>query len=1007
MTTLAPGAVFARDYTIVRPLSEGGMGAIYVVQQISTGAQRALKLMHQELVREPRLRQRFEQEARIGSRIESEHVVQVLAAGIDEPSGMPFLIMELLNGQDLSALLEKRGALPPAEVRDIFAQLTHAIAAAHRVGVVHRDLKPENVFIAVARREGMTHFVKVLDFGIAKVAAEAKSTATQALGTPMWMAPEQTERSRAMTPAADVWALGLIAFKMLTGKFFWISANNEDSNYTMVLREAVFEPIPSASARAQELGVAHLLPPGFDAWFARCVARDPAARFENAGLAREAFAEVIGRASSVPSAPQTIAGAPASNIPAATPTGAPTPAGYTPVPAHTPAGPMLVGGAQTQPVMPHLPVAPAAPARSSGSGKGIWIAAAAVLVIGGLGFGVRAMSRAQKIKACEQGEGDGRLDACKVACSADPKKFCVTYGDLSRTALDTASLEEARKSYEKACNAADFLGCRKLGSIQEIDGDDGAALLSYQKSCDGKDASGCAWLGTRLESGRGIARDAAKASSYYEKACSGDDPASCALQAFASENRPIPRPDAAELDALYKKATPALQKECSSGGLWECMALGHLLQHGKGIDRDINAASTMYQKACKGGVRAGCNNASALALVGPEAGKAADGFRETCTAGVQAACNNLAVLQAGVPFTLRQAQGVSVLKVACSKAVPLGCTQNGASIPPAAGMPMDLAASVAALEKACSAGLGVACANLGAFQESGLQAALDPAKALSSYEKACAAGAPEGCAGMKESPFKAGESWTGTYTCGQGATDMTLRILDASADQKVTAIFDFDYDHGKVPGRFLISGAYDASRGSDHVLPRNLAGAAAQLGDRRHERHGVAAKDHLLRQDRQPELRRLPPGAADLRHGRAEVRDRIPLRRGTRLRADSPARPDGPRRLDGQGHRVDGIDLAHDRHHPIPGERPLRPGELSQPELHGRLVLPQVVGREEAPRPRDHHHRSDPLRLDGLHRADGLRRRADRRVALVEPHPQGRLDRAPLALGGALTAPGR
>src|SRR4051794_30093587 len=153
--SLAPGAVFARDYVIVRPLSEGGMGALYVVQQISTGSPRALKLMHPQLVREPRLRQRFEQEARVGARIESEHVVQVLGAGVDEATGMPFLVMELLGGQDLSRAIELRGPLPPAEVRDVFAQFTHAIAAAHRVGIVHRDLKPENIFLAVSHREGV------------------------------------------------------------------------------------------------------------------------------------------------------------------------------------------------------------------------------------------------------------------------------------------------------------------------------------------------------------------------------------------------------------------------------------------------------------------------------------------------------------------------------------------------------------------------------------------------------------------------------------------------------------------------------------------------------------------------------------------------------------------------------------------------------------------------------------------------------------------------------------
>src|SRR3954447_19206779 len=138
--SLANDTVFARDYRVLQPLAEGGMGAVYVVEQLSTGSRRALKLMHPQLVQDPRLRQRFEQEARVGARIESDHVVQVIAAGVDEETGYPFLVMELLKGEDLGAALAKRGAMSPEETRQIFAQLCHALAAAHVAGIVHRDL---------------------------------------------------------------------------------------------------------------------------------------------------------------------------------------------------------------------------------------------------------------------------------------------------------------------------------------------------------------------------------------------------------------------------------------------------------------------------------------------------------------------------------------------------------------------------------------------------------------------------------------------------------------------------------------------------------------------------------------------------------------------------------------------------------------------------------------------------------------------------------------------------
>jgi serine/threonine protein kinase/formylglycine-generating enzyme required for sulfatase activity len=281
---LAPSSLFAGDYRIERPLGEGGMGAVYVATQLSTGRLRALKVMNRETVRDAASRRRFEQEARVGAAIRSDHVVEVIAAGVDEASGQPWLAMELLEGTDLAHLLKERGALPLSEVADLFAQLCHALSAAHAASVVHRDLKPENIFIAVPRQEGKAFLVKVLDFGIAKVVGEAQSHATGAIGTPHWMAPEQTVPGGEVTPAADIWPLGLIAFRALTGRIFW-----RGDSPMAVLREVAFEPIPRASRRAADLGCEARLPPGFDAWFDRCVAREPRARFRTAAEARDGF----------------------------------------------------------------------------------------------------------------------------------------------------------------------------------------------------------------------------------------------------------------------------------------------------------------------------------------------------------------------------------------------------------------------------------------------------------------------------------------------------------------------------------------------------------------------------------------------------------------------------------------------------------------------------------------------------------------------------------------------
>ncbi|MGA2448081.1 MAG: SUMF1/EgtB/PvdO family nonheme iron enzyme [Polyangiaceae bacterium] len=299
--SLRPGDTFADDFVVVRDVSRGGMGAVYQVKQISTDRPRALKVMLPEVVGDAGLRKRFEQEARIGARIDSDHVVEVVAAGIEPESGVPWLAMELLEGHDLATELRERKHLGADEVLSIFEKICHAVGAAHRVGIVHRDLKPENIFLAKTRRVGETYTVKVLDFGLAKLLAEAKTRRTAAVGSPKWMAPEQTDGSE-VSPETDVWALGLIAFRLLTGAYYWVSANSEDVTLPQLMREILFEDLPRASVRAADLGGAAPLSAGFDEWFQHCVTRSRAARFANADIALERLRAVLSPA--VPSIAQ-------------------------------------------------------------------------------------------------------------------------------------------------------------------------------------------------------------------------------------------------------------------------------------------------------------------------------------------------------------------------------------------------------------------------------------------------------------------------------------------------------------------------------------------------------------------------------------------------------------------------------------------------------------------------------------------------------------------------------
>lgn len=282
------------------------MGAVYLVEQLSTGKERALKCMHPNLVQDPALREKFANEARVASRIESDHIVEVVGAGVDEMTGAPWLAMEYLRGQTLTDLVEKSGPRGVDESVEILKQLGHGLGAAHRAGFVHRDIKPENVFLAETRREGQRFMVKVLDFGIAKVVQDARAaTATQAMGSPFWMAPEQTEARGHIGPGTDVWAVGLLGFFLLTGRSFWIAGNQEGAPLQALLREMLFEPIPTASERAKALG-AGPLPAWFDTWFGGCLQRQLQARYADASACVQSLvslSQAAAAAQRVPTAP--------------------------------------------------------------------------------------------------------------------------------------------------------------------------------------------------------------------------------------------------------------------------------------------------------------------------------------------------------------------------------------------------------------------------------------------------------------------------------------------------------------------------------------------------------------------------------------------------------------------------------------------------------------------------------------------------------------------------------
>lgn len=282
MSTLP--ALVGGKYRPLRLIGQGGMGLVYEVVHENTGEHLALKLLVARSRLAPELVERFRREARATTSVKSDHVVRVTDADVaPELDGAPFLVMELLEGQNLEELCLERQPSPDECVHWL-RQVGRALDKAHHQRIVHRDLKPENLFLA--ERVELPPIVKVLDFGIAKTVGEggAGTGSGQILGTPRYMAPEQVGHGTGeISAASDRYALGLVAFRLLSGRHYF------DDGDLMKLLVAVGR---GATLAPSALGCAK--GPLFDAWFARACAFDAGQRFDSCFEQIEALAEALG-----------------------------------------------------------------------------------------------------------------------------------------------------------------------------------------------------------------------------------------------------------------------------------------------------------------------------------------------------------------------------------------------------------------------------------------------------------------------------------------------------------------------------------------------------------------------------------------------------------------------------------------------------------------------------------------------------------------------------------------
>jgi serine/threonine-protein kinase len=263
---------FVRKYRVERELGTGGMGVVYVAHHLELDEQVAIKFLLPEPAQNEEAVARFRREARVAIKIKNEHVVRMIDFSTTE-SGIPYIVMEYLDGIDLERMIEHAPdrRLPVATVVDFVLQACEALAEGHCRGIVHRDLKPANLF-CVQGADGMP-LIKVLDFGISKISRKGEASSTDELrflGSPRYMSPEQIESSRDVDARADIWAIGVLLYESLTGQAPFVGTSLLQLSH----RIRTTAPVPVTELCSD-------IPPEVAAVIDRCLAKDRAARYSS------------------------------------------------------------------------------------------------------------------------------------------------------------------------------------------------------------------------------------------------------------------------------------------------------------------------------------------------------------------------------------------------------------------------------------------------------------------------------------------------------------------------------------------------------------------------------------------------------------------------------------------------------------------------------------------------------------------------------------------------------